>query len=48
MLQFCAGGYVVNSCYQAEEMVLFRKVKVSPERLMKITFYMSGRSFWKE
>lgn len=48
MLQFYAGGYVANSYYQAAEKVLVRKVKVSPERLMKITFCMSGRSVWKE
>lgn len=48
MLQFCAGGYVANSYYQAAGRVLFTKVKVNPEGLMKITFWMSGRSFWKE
>lgn len=48
MLQLCACGHVANSYYQAAQKPLFGKVKVSPERLMKITFCMSGRSVWKK
>lgn len=48
MFQLSAGGYLANSYFQAAEKLLVRKVKVSPERLMKSTFCMSGRSVWKE
>lgn len=48
MFQLCVGGYLANSYFQAAERLLVRKVKVIPERLMKSTFCMSGRSVWKK